>query len=502
MSRIKHILLRTILLCSLLPLLSGCMITPRDLFSYIGDPDTTFSTPFNIRFLKAGDPSADHDRDRMCMSMRTAFDVPSTFETGLLVKDIPNGPQNVGPLDWIAASIEAQINDAVREIFTQMVNSPGFQNTLAGMMLLVVIFYGISVALGSSSAQPFIVVMTVIKLGAVSYLLANYNNFYIWVREPLENIILGLMAYMSTSFSGIQLDPNEPLNVFTPFSALISSFFSIGSMQVILALMLSGLSGLLYIIFFLFIFITYFLAVLMAVKVYLFTLVARGFLYALAPIFLLFLLFRQTQSLFQNWLMQLISFSLQPILVFTFLGLFNAMILSFIAGLPEIPPPPAEEPMVCYMKWFSILGFEAATFNWWSFSEDQGKTFIGGFWPDLPINLFVLQVLAIMTIVMLLFVKWAEQVASQIARAFTLASDSPIRGWEATSATIIGAANSPVQGVRGFLFGAIDNAGQRTGGILRGRNPVRGFTQAWKNAGQQTRRQVRRAQRSSMGLKE
>jgi type IV secretion system protein VirB6 len=63
-----------------------------------------------------------------------------------------------------------------------------------------------------------------------------------------------------------------------------------------------------------------------AAVIYLTALIAIGMIIVMGPIFICFMLFGITKSLFENWLKQLISYSIQPIILFTGL-IFISMIL-------------------------------------------------------------------------------------------------------------------------------------------------------------------------------
>ena len=84
--------------------------------------------------------------------------------------------------------------------------------------------------------------------------------------------------------------------------------------------------GWLYII--LFIVALYFVVMIFfnATVIYLSALIAVGMIIIMGPIFICFLLFGITRSLFENWLKQLISYAVQPIILFTGL-IFISMII-------------------------------------------------------------------------------------------------------------------------------------------------------------------------------
>lgn len=66
---------------------------------------------------------------------------------------------------------------------------------------------------------------------------------------------------------------------------------------------------------------------------YLIAITGLAFFLSLGPIFLGFALFKQTQSVFQNWLTQIISFSLQPVIIFAYLMMIEAYMPNFIGDM-------------------------------------------------------------------------------------------------------------------------------------------------------------------------
>jgi type IV secretory pathway VirB6-like protein len=64
--------------------------------------------------------------------------------------------------------------------------------------------------------------------------------------------------------------------------------------------------------------------------------IGLSFMLALAPIFIILILFQRTYKLFEGWLSMVINFALQPILMFAFLGLFIAMITASLQPLLEV----------------------------------------------------------------------------------------------------------------------------------------------------------------------
>lgn len=74
--------------------------------------------------------------------------------------------------------------------------------------------------------------------------------------------------------------------------------------------------------------LTYVLAVVKAAILYIMAMLSIALLLAIAPIFISFMLFSRTRDIFEKWVMTLVNFLFQPVLVLTALALFNVFVYS------------------------------------------------------------------------------------------------------------------------------------------------------------------------------
>ncbi len=83
-----------------------------------------------------------------------------------------------------------------------------------------------------------------------------------------------------------------------------------------------ALAGIMYVGIFFFLF-----ALIKAILSYLIAIIMTALLIFMAPIFICFILFERTKTIFDKWLRQLVGYSLQPIFIFMVLAIFNVFII-------------------------------------------------------------------------------------------------------------------------------------------------------------------------------
>ena len=121
-----------------------------------------------------------------------------------------------------------------------------------------------------------------------------------------------------------------------------------------------------------------------AAVIYLSALIAIGLIITMAPVFICFLLFGITRSLFENWLRQLISYAIQPIILFTGL-IFISMILrqeiysalGFRVCKHSFPKMTTGSEPLFGAKTQETLGFNLgdSIFYWWFPQPMKGENF-------------------------------------------------------------------------------------------------------------------------------
>lgn len=210
----------------------------------------------------------------------------------------------------------------IQRIYLNIINNSAYRFAVTGMLTLYIMFSALSYLTGNINISNTELITRIIKIAIVSALLKSeyawnfFNNYlFVYFVGGLDQIIdmiqgAGANGPGSPSILGLLIAPE--------------------TISKVTALLFMDLRGFIYII--LYIIAVYFIVmtVLYASVLYLTSLMAIGMIIVMAPIFICFLLFDITRSLFENWLKQLIGYALQPIILFTGIVFISMIIRSEI----------------------------------------------------------------------------------------------------------------------------------------------------------------------------
>jgi len=222
-------------------------------------------------------------------------------------------------------------------IFEGFVNSPEYQTAIGAAFSLFVIIYGMSVAVGMIQVSLGDAAIRVAKIGFISLVAVNWDIFYLYIGSFFINGTDELIGYFMSNFetlyaagaTGGASAPSSGGTIFVGYDDLIARIFSFQTFAFISALFNSGPYAPIYGMLLIMSLWWLLQSVMKVVQVYIFSLFAKALLFAIAPIFLAFLLFERTKPMFDAWLNQLVAFSLQPILITAYIGLFSKLITPF-----------------------------------------------------------------------------------------------------------------------------------------------------------------------------
>ena len=149
------------------------------------------------------------------------------------------------------------------------------------------------------------------------------NYFLIVFTEGIFELI-GAIANGALGFSG-QGAVNDSIAVFGLLDAVIQQLFSKPVWIKILSILFTG-NGVFIAGMALFALIFYFFVMLKVTVMFVVSVVFISFLICLGPIFIPFMLFGITKRFFDSWWKQMLSFALQPVLLFTAFWIFHFLI--------------------------------------------------------------------------------------------------------------------------------------------------------------------------------
>ncbi len=225
-------------------------------------------------------------------------------------------------------------------IYKGIIGDSRFQAILQIMLVAMITFYGLGYLMGVSEFSQSEILSRLIKIGVI-YLFISPSGWY-WFNQLFVNgfkhgtdYITFLMASAFDRSNELQTAISS--NNFTDKSILFSGidkvfglFFSSAVQKKVSALLFASIFGWAYLYIIYLSFFLYIYAVANAVLLYLTAQVFISILFVMAPLFFLMLLFNQTKDMFDKWLSELISFSLQQIFLLTTLSFFNMMMYEVI----------------------------------------------------------------------------------------------------------------------------------------------------------------------------
>lgn len=332
---------------------------------------------------------------------------------------------------------------AAQNIFTAITSSPSFTSAITAAFSLSIIFYGLGVITGIIQTQLGDALVRVGKIIIVAVIATNWTIFYQVVGSFFITLTDEVIFYMMQSFGdlyqqGPSFGTENPLiggesgnNLFADMDLFFVQIFSIHTYAIMSALISpfgknAGPYSNIYALFLMFSIYQIMTGVFRVVLVYAFSLFAKALLFALAPIFFTFLLFGQTKYLFDAWLKLQISFTLQPIFIMSFLGIFVSAISPLFKELYAL--------QVCYEA------IDGDTHRW-RFKTGDGQTRASSVSDVPPISL--------QSLLMLFFFAWMFKSYLELADGMARAIVQSVTGNLSSTASAVAAS----------LNGGGDNAG-------------------------------------------
>lgn len=249
----------------------------------------------------------------------------------------PGEPQGI--LTEIFGFIKSVTLTATESIFSAFITNPDYQFAVSAVLTLYIAIFGAMFTMGIVQATFGQVLIRLIKFGIITALLIEGWGFFndIVVRffnDGTDQLICAVMDIAA----GVPAGAGN-CNGVSPFYRIdrVASFLI--HPDTIVAVMGSatsgvysfGMTGLMLLAF-----LGFVKLLVDALQTYAVAFVVRSMLLGLAPIFFIFLLFERTKGLFTGWINLLVSFSLNPILLFTFLSFMIVMIQSATVNMMNV----------------------------------------------------------------------------------------------------------------------------------------------------------------------
>jgi type IV secretory pathway VirB6-like protein len=294
-------------------------------------------------------------------------------------------PNSQGIVSPVFTEIRNLTDNAAETLFTHITQDAGFKKTVYAVMTLFITMYGALILMGVVQISLGDGIVRLVKLAVMFAILGpgGWTFFYDIVGKLFmdgTDELINQMTQIAMGVGGAGTGTAQPLVV---LDNVLRVGFSAKIFTIILALPFQCPYGILFFILILFGLGTALVAIMNAVWVYLISYVAKSLLFGLAPIFFTCLFFQKTRPWFDGWLAQVISFSLQPIFLFAFLGFYMTLIKSALTNILDIGIE------ACWTE-IQILAGTPFTLSWWRFTRNGEPISCG--W-DAPFPMDIVDVL-------------------------------------------------------------------------------------------------------------
>lgn len=212
----------------------------------------------------------------------------------------------------------------IRNIYSKVTSNPGYQMSVRAILILYLIFTGFSFLTGNLNITHTELIVRILKIIVISTLLSSSYSWTFFNDYLFVYFVGGIEQLLQII--------NEAAQTGSGSSTIIGLMIAPQTLAKLFSLLFVDWLGLVYIILFMIALYFLFMMILEATVIYLTALIAIGMIIIMGPIFLCFMLFQITRSLFENWLKQLISYAIQPIILFTGIAFISLIVRHEIYG--------------------------------------------------------------------------------------------------------------------------------------------------------------------------
>ncbi len=279
--------------------------------------------------------------------------------------DVPAGTP--GLITSVATGVQTVMMGLSEAMFTGIVGDGSFTSAAQAALTLYIAIYGILFTFGMTEITVFDFITRMMKVGIIVILLSDsawwfFSNYVVIFFNTATDELINKVS--SIAFGTLVPIPADCANGFCtgPLAVLdqaVSKALSANMWVHLAATTFTSPYGLAHSLLMGIALWSFLGTLLTGIWVYLMSLVIRGLLFGLAPIFLVCLMFNRTRHLFDGWLNQVINACLQPILLFTFFAFFLVLVQSSIDRIINVP--------VCWTEASESMRGTPFNFHFWRY---------------------------------------------------------------------------------------------------------------------------------------
>jgi len=289
----------------------------------------------------------------------------------------------------------------------------GLLQGIRALLILYVIFTVVGYMLGTIQLSKFDFIIRIFKIAFIAF--AFSDRSWEFFGTTLSGLFVDGSIYLVDSFSGYI---GEGGKKFAFLDLTAGVLFTGETWLKFLSLMLSGPFGFIAFLAILYATFVFLRCIISATFKYVISTVLVAFLLSLAPLFIVFILFQQTKTLFDNGIKTLAHVSLQPVILFSSLSLLNQLMYSVLYNLTNFSA--CYQCLIsvnflsydlCLMKSILPLGYSPGTSVDVALSTGERA---GGHFAALPIDLIQAFIYLIIASAMEAFVSISETMAQAL----------------------------------------------------------------------------------------
>ncbi|MBC6685874.1 type IV secretion system protein [Wolbachia pipientis] len=306
---------------------------------------------------------------------------------------------------------EEVIGDSVKDSYKGYAR--GLLQGVRALLTLYVIFTVVGYMLGTIQLSKFDFIVRMFKIAFIAF--AFSDRSWELFGTTLSRLFVDGSTYLVDSFSGYI---GEGGRKFAFLDLTAGVLFTGETWLKFLSLMLSGPFGFIAFLVILYATFMFLKCIISATLKYVISTVLVAFLLSLTPLFIVFILFQQTKSLFDNWIKTLAHVAVQPVIIFSSLSLLNQLMYSVLYNLTNFSA--CYQCLIsinflsydfCLMKSILPLGYGPSTSVDVALSTGERT---GGHFAALPIDLVQALIYFIIAKAMEAFVDVSEAMAQAI----------------------------------------------------------------------------------------
>jgi len=267
----------------------------------------------------------DDDRSAGIVNSILKLITPLFFDT----PDDPSTPQNDPK------------NGILKVFYFSLINHPLFVAILNIAVVLSISFFGLGFLMGINEIKHSEIMKILFKIGFI-YLFISPSFGWIWYNKFFVQLFRDATDYLTFSVAMIFGNSDVIINkivasdysdksvLFASSDRILTMIFSDAVVAKTGALIFSSIFGWVFFIIIIYCFINYIYALANSILLFITCQIITVILLIIGPFFFIFLLFKITKDMFDNWVKSLIGFSLQQIFLVLVLSFFNSIIEIFI----------------------------------------------------------------------------------------------------------------------------------------------------------------------------